>query len=81
VTEETVRASEITQFLFCRRAWWYAREGYPSDKLQAQLAGVRWHNRHGRTVLAAGCLRLLGYLFLITALVTAAAYLTTLALG
>lgn len=76
-----MRASELTQFNFCKRAWCYAREGYPSDDMQAQAAGVRWHNRHGRTVLAAGCLRILGYLFLIAAFVATAAYLTTLVLG
>jgi hypothetical protein len=78
VAEQTLRASEINQFVYCRRAWWYARQGHPSSNLEMQLLGTQWHQRHGRTVLSAGCLRLLGYIFLLAAVVAAAVYLTTL---
>lgn len=66
----TIRASEIGTFLFCARAWWYQHQGYPSQN-QAQLAtGREVHDRHGRTVLAAGCMQALAYIFLLAALVT-----------
>ena len=77
----SLRASEIVQFEFCHRAWWYARQGHPSTNLKRQDVGSRWHRRHGRTVLTAGCLRLLGYAFLLAAAVVAVAHLTWLALG
>ncbi|NIS79574.1 MAG: hypothetical protein GTO14_05060 [Anaerolineales bacterium] len=80
MTAKTIRASELPQFLFCKRAWWYAQEGFPSDDGE-QMAGTHWHDRHGRVVLEAGCLRILGYAFLIAAFVTGAAYLTTRLLG
>ncbi|HEY45090.1 MAG TPA: hypothetical protein G4O11_14015 [Anaerolineae bacterium] len=77
---KTIRASEITQFTFCRRAWWYTRQGHPSDDSEERLAGIRWHRQHGRAVLAAGCLQLLGYAFLLSAVVAGVAHLTALAL-
>ena len=72
----TIRASEIGAFLYCQRAWWYQLQGErPSN--QAELsAGAELHRQHWRQVLAAGLLRLLGYLLLAAALVLLAIYLT-----
>ena len=80
MTEKTLRASEIAQFTFCHRAWWYAEQGHPSDDVEERLAGIRWHRQHGRAVLTAGCIRLLGYAFLLAAAVAGVAHLTALAL-
>jgi hypothetical protein len=74
----TIRASELGAYLFCHRAWWYQRQGYLSEN-RAELAGGRaLHERHGRAVLAAGCLRTLAYTLLLLALVLVAAYVTGL---
>jgi hypothetical protein len=74
----TIRSSEIGAYLYCNRAWWYERQGYESEN-QASLAGGRTlHERHGRAVLAAGCLRALAYALLLLALVLAAVYITRL---
>ena len=81
MTGVSLLASEIVQFVYCHRAWWYARQGHPSTNLTKQGVGLRWHRRHGRMVLTAGCLRLLGYAFLLAAVVAAVAHLTSLALG
>jgi hypothetical protein len=81
VAGKTLRASEIAQFTFCHRAWWYARQGHPSDNLEWQHGGDRWHRGHGQAVLVAGFLRMLGYGFLLAAVASAAAYLTALVLG
>jgi hypothetical protein len=81
VVGKTLRASEIAQFVFCRRAWWYACQGHTSENLEWQYVGERWHRRHGKAVLVAGFLRMLGYGFLLAAVVSAAAYLTGLVLG
>ncbi len=76
-----LRASEIASYTFCARAWWYDRQGVARENAPAIEAGVAWHRRHGRQVLTAGCLRLLGYILILVALVGAAIYLTGLALG
>lgn len=72
---KTIRASEIGAFLYCRRAWWYTRQGVPSENQASLAGGRRLHERHGRAVLAAGCLRVLAYALLLLAIVLAAAYL------
>ena len=77
----TLRASEIAQFMYCQRAWWYAREGQPSANESWLRAGEHWHTRHGRDVMMAGCLRVLGYGLMIASIVSAAAFLTARILG
>jgi CRISPR/Cas system-associated exonuclease Cas4 (RecB family) len=73
----TIRSSDIGNYLYCRRAWWYRKQGFES-KNQAELAsGTELHRRHGRKVLAAGLSRTLGFLFLLVALVLLVAYCTT----
>ena len=65
----TLRSSDIGNYLFCRRAWWYRRQGYQPAN-QAELAyGTQLHRRHGRKVLLAGILRALGLLLLLASLV------------
>ncbi len=77
----TIRASEIGTFLFCQRAWWYHRQGVPSEN-QAELAGGSvYHRRHGRQVLRSDLLRLVGLLLLVLALLLFAIGLTLQWLG
>jgi hypothetical protein len=65
---KVIRASEIGSHLYCRRAWWYRRQGVESEN-QAELAGgTELHVQHGRSVMAAGLLQIGGYLLLLTAL-------------
>jgi hypothetical protein len=53
-----VRASEIAQYAYCARAWWYSRvKGYRPANVDALRAGVSGHRAHGRAV--AGSTRLL----------------------
>lgn len=79
--DRTIRASEIAQFTFCQRAWWYGRQGQPSENQPSWEAGTEWHKEHGRAVVRAGCLRTLGYVFLIAATVTLAISLTVRFVG
>jgi len=65
----TIRASEISAYLYCQRAWWYQRNGQESVNLGELASGSELHRRHGRAVLGAGCLRTLAYLALLAALV------------
>ncbi|NJN43493.1 MAG: hypothetical protein HC806_01285 [Anaerolineae bacterium] len=58
-----IRASEIGSFLYCQRAWAYQREGEESANEREMLSGTEMHMQHGRTVLTAGLLRGLAYIF------------------
>lgn len=71
-----IRASEIGSYLYCRRAWWYRRQGIEPAN-QAELnAGTELHRRHGRGVLLAGLLQTLGYVLLLAALLLLIGYCT-----
>ncbi len=70
-----VRASEISLYLYCHRAWWYRRKGYESENQGALNTGLELHHRHGQTVIASGCIRWLAYAILMAAFVSLAAYL------
>jgi CRISPR/Cas system-associated exonuclease Cas4 (RecB family) len=71
-----IRSSEIGNYLYCRRAWWYRVQGFESEN-QAELAsGTKLHRVHGRKVVAAGLMRTLGFLLLLLALVMLVAYCT-----
>jgi hypothetical protein len=73
----TIRASEIGTFIFCKRAWWFQKQGYSSNNSGELAAGTKVHVQHTRLVWASGCLRILAYLMLITAIILLAVYLTT----
>lgn len=77
---KTIRASEIGSYLYCRRAWWYRRNGFESINQAEMAAGTELHRAHGRTVIAAGLYRTLAMLILLIALVLLAVYGTSLLL-
>lgn len=70
-----IRASEIGSYLYCRRAWWYRKQGVESENRAELAAGTELHRQHGRKVIAAGLMRTLGVLLLLTAFILLAAYL------
>lgn len=68
-----IRASEISDYLYCRRSWWLKRvHGYTSQNVRALAAGTRHHQQHGRMVQQSLWTRYLAYilLFIIVAVVT-----------
>ena len=76
----TLRASEIGSYLYCARAWWYQRQGVESGNQAELSSGTKLHQQHGRTVVAAGLMRGLAYLLLVTALLLLVSYFTALIL-
>ncbi len=54
----TIRASEIGSYTYCRRAWWYQRQGIPSENQAEFASGSQMHYQHGRSVLVTGLIRL-----------------------
>jgi CRISPR/Cas system-associated exonuclease Cas4 (RecB family) len=72
----TIRASEIGTYLYCRRAWWYRKQGVESTNQSELLAGTESHREHGRKILAANLLRVLGLLILLAAFIFLAVAVT-----
>lgn len=53
-----IRASEIGEYLYCRRAWWLHHvEGIGSANGLVMAEGTEAHAGHGRLVGAAAALR------------------------
>jgi hypothetical protein len=72
---KTIRASEIGTFVYCRRAWWYQRQGHQPENQAEMASGSEVHYRHGRAVLLSGLLRTLAYALLLIAVVLFTVYL------
>ena len=75
-----IRASEISSFLFCKRAWWYHQKGIEPGNLTELAEGTRLHHRHSRAVVYGGLLKILAYGFLLISLVLFVIVLTNLLL-
>jgi len=73
---KVIRSSDIGNYLYCRRAWWYRQQGFESENQTELASGTELHRKHGRKVVAAGLLRTLGFLLLLLALVMLVAYCT-----
>ena len=71
-----IRSSDIGNYLYCRRAWWYRKLGYESTNQAELVSGTELHRKHGRKVMVAGFLRTLGFLLILLALILLVAYCT-----
>ena len=63
----TIRASEVSAYQYCQRAWWYQRNGLAPENQMEMAQGVELHARHGRKVMAASCLRIAAYAVMLLA--------------
>jgi CRISPR/Cas system-associated exonuclease Cas4 (RecB family) len=75
-----IRASEIGSHLYCRRAWWYRKQGIESQNQAELAAGTQIHAQHGSRVLMAGLLQFIGYALLLVAIAVLVYELTGLLL-
>ncbi len=71
----TIRASEISAFHYCQRAWWYAQRGEANANLAELSAGSQFHERHARGAFRVRWLQLAGGTFLLLSLVLLVIYL------
>jgi CRISPR/Cas system-associated exonuclease Cas4 (RecB family) len=71
-----IRSSDIGTYLYCRRSWWYKKQGVPSVNQVELAAGTELHAKHGRQVLASTLTRTAGLILLMIALVMLVAYCT-----
>ena len=62
----TIRASEIGQYVFCRRAWWLGTvQGYRPVNEADLSAGTQAHLRHGHAVAGSQRWQRVGYALLL----------------
>jgi hypothetical protein len=73
MSEKWIRASEISSYVYCRRAWWLQQiRGFESQNSRQLREGERFHKRHGRLVQRSILARWLAYavLFVVVASIT-----------
>jgi CRISPR/Cas system-associated exonuclease Cas4 (RecB family) len=71
-----IRSSDIGNYLYCRRAWWYRKQGVESENQAELAAGAEIHRQHGRQVLVSTLNRSIGMILLFVALILLVAYCT-----
>jgi CRISPR/Cas system-associated exonuclease Cas4 (RecB family) len=74
--DSIIRASELSQYAFCARAWWLGRvQGVQSTNLAAMHQGQARHRAHGRAVEGYHRLRWLAVALLSLATILIVAWL------
>jgi hypothetical protein len=65
MSDKWIRASEISNYVYCRRAWWMQRmQGYASQNVRELKSGSRYHRQHGNSWLRSVWGQRLAYLLL-----------------
>lgn len=71
-----IRSSDIGNYLYCRRAWWYKKQGVESENQAEMATGTELHRQHGRKALASTLSRTVGLILLMLALILLVGYCT-----
>lgn len=69
MADDYISASEIGEYLYCRRAWWFRRQGIPSANQPVMDEGTEEHDRFGRRLTRLATLRKLAWRLLIAGVV------------
>ena len=60
-----IRASEIGEYTYCRRAWWLKQvRGLKAGNQRQLQSGSRYHNQHGNRVRQVSLMRGVAYALL-----------------
>jgi CRISPR/Cas system-associated exonuclease Cas4 (RecB family) len=78
--QRVIRASEIAEYLFCKRAWWLRAQGLQSENRKALEAGTAEHEDLARRVALTGCLQSAAFVLFLAAVIVAVVGLTILLL-
>ena len=78
---KTIRSSDIGNYLYCRRAWWFREQGYESANQAELSSGTELHRKHGRKVMAAGLFNSVGCVVMLIAIVLLVVYLISILPG
>jgi hypothetical protein len=72
MSQKWTNASELAEYLYCRRAWWYKNvHGLSSANVRRMEMGSTYHARHERRVRRLPWLRGLAYLLIFAAVAIA----------
>ena len=75
-SKRVIRASEIGEYVFCRRAWWYHYiVGLASSNQDKMQAGTAKHVEHGKQVQWSDMLRRAAFVMLAIAVFFAVAFI------
>ena len=67
--ERLIKASEIGEYVYCRRSWWLHQvAGWKPGRPERLAQGTALHAAHGRAVGASGALLVVGALLVAGAL-------------
>ncbi|MDX1664478.1 MAG: hypothetical protein R3272_11845 [Candidatus Promineifilaceae bacterium] len=62
MSDQLIEAREISEYVYCRRAWWLSRvRGYDTANVRQLEAGTAYHKAHGRLVGRAVLARRIAY--------------------
>ena len=65
MSDNWIRASEIGDYLYCRRSWWLKRSrGIASENVREVARGTQHHRQHGSLVQQSVWLRRAAYVLI-----------------
>lgn len=65
MSDKWIRASEISDYLYCHRSWWLKRGlGQKSGNVRALTKGTRHHEQHGRLLSQSIWAKRMAYILL-----------------
>ncbi|GAB4267961.1 MAG: hypothetical protein Kow0080_10460 [Candidatus Promineifilaceae bacterium] len=72
MSDNWIRASEIGDYIYCRRSWYLRRKRQvPSANVRQLRQGTAHHQKHGRRVVLSVWMRRLAYAFIFLVVATA----------
>ena len=64
MSDKWIKASEIGEYLYCQRAWWYRLQGETTANVAELALGSQVHAQHGRGLRRTVNLRVVAYVLL-----------------